>query len=684
MTEEPKRKTSIFEFHTGYRAEQHGEQFIMDCPFCEKENKFYFTDNNLWDCKSGPCTAHKMSGNQYEFIRKLYDKFDNATVTAQDIATIRGLPRDVVAQFGIKYNHINNSYLIPTRKNGKIYNLYKAVEKRVFVESTNTYVDKFTIMASPSIEHMLMDWPETSEDELWVVEGHWDRIAAQAIIGSNKPITITSVPGAGVWKPSWCEVLAEKNVVFIYDNDQKGMAGFERVILKEIAHSKWKPKSIRYMSWPDGTPPGYDLNDLYRDKHRASYGYIQQNLKPYSAPENTVVVKSTIETIAPDKSCNSFNELISRFKENYHVTPDMEMCLACLLASVYSIKIDGEQLWYKVIGPPGSGKTTIAKMMSSSDQVVLKSTFTGLFSGWKDDSGEDASMVPLISNKMLVVKDADALLRQPNVERIFSELRDFYDKDSSTQYKNKVANDYRNIRSTMVLCGTNALRRADSNFLGERFLDFELRLTRDDEDKIKMKMMEKAERYAFSDDTSPADTPLLASAKGFIDFHLLDRKVETKMSDKTRKLIWDVATLVAKLRTKVDRDTMGKGEVTFAPTTEVPSRLMGQLVKQAICLPVVTGDDRFVDASIKKVCTDILDLTSRRHKICQILMEGYFNIQSISENTGYRPETTARELDDLRHLNLLDIEMRRISPVKKQAFMTLREEIKDSMIKLGI
>ena len=50
----------------------------------------------------------------------------------------------------------------------------------------------------------------------------------------------------------------------------------------------------------------------------------------------------------------------------------------------------------------------------------------------------DASLIPLIAGKTLIVKDADALLRQKNVEQIFSELRDFYDKDSSTFYKNMV------------------------------------------------------------------------------------------------------------------------------------------------------------------------------------------------------------------------------------------------------
>ncbi|MFN9914620.1 MAG: hypothetical protein ACK53L_18680, partial [Pirellulaceae bacterium] len=140
--------------------------------------------------------------------------------------------------------------------------------------------------------------------------------------------------------------------------------------------------------------------------------------------------------------------------------------------------VEGEQIWIRLIGAPSSGKTSIAKAMSGSTQVVLKSTFTGLFSGWRDkDASVDSSLVPLIAGKTLIVKDADALLKQKNIEQIFSELRDFYDKDSSTFYRHGVAHDYHNIRSTMILMGTYVIRRSDQSFLGERFLDFELELS---------------------------------------------------------------------------------------------------------------------------------------------------------------------------------------------------------------
>lgn len=680
MSEE-KRDISPFEFHTNLRAEEHNSQFVMDCPFCGGEQKFYFNSEYQWDCKRGSCGK---SGNVYQFIRNIYDMFDNVTKSAEILATVRGLPREYFVKNGIKHNDLNGSFLIPAFKHDKVHNLYKAIQKKEFDKTKGDWVDKWLILATPGIDHMLIHWLETSNDTLWIGEGHWDKVAGDAIIGNTNPITMMNVPGAGVWKPAWCEALADKDIVFMYDNDKKGQAGFERVILQQIAKSPHKPKSISYLAWPEGLPDGYDLNDVYKEHRRQSFKWIQEHIKPYSAPENAVVVKTTIETIKADTSCDSFDKLLDMFKSLYHVTPDMEMALACLLASAYSINIEGEQLWYKIIGPPGCGKTTLAKMMSSSDRVVLRSTFTGLFSGWKDDSDEDASMVPLITNKMLVVKDADALLRQPNVERIFSELRDFYDKDSSTQYKNRVHNDYRNIRCTMVLCGTNVLRRADSSFLGERFLDLELGITRDDEERIKYKMLEKSEMVAFAENQLPPDTPLMAASKGFIDHHLLNRTASIRPSQQVKDSIYILSTLISQMRTKVDRDSMGKGEVTFTPVVEVPSRLIGQLMKLAICLPVVTGNDKLVMPAIRKIAKDIIDPTSSRFKISQILCDGYFNRDTIVENVEMSRTSVTRFLDDLRHLNFLDIEFRSSSVGRRRAFMTMREDIKKSMKTLGL
>lgn len=641
----------LFEFHTGFKPEQHGNQFVTNCPFCEKEKHFFYNqENGLWDCK-----VCMKSGNPITFLRELYGLFDNITRTSHFIANLRDLPISCVQDAGLKYNELNGTYLIPTFKNGKLNNLYKVALVRKQDKKTGEWFDKWIIMASPGIEHTLMNWEETTEDTVWIAEGHWDRLAAKAIIASNG-ISPTAVPGAGVWKGGWCEYLSEKHVVFCYDNDTSGKAGFEQVILKHISASQYKPKSISYIDWPEDKPEGYDLNDTYRDYGRGSFGKIKEWIKPYTSPENVVVVKSTIETVEADRTCTTYDELVKRYENVFHTTEPMKLGLLLVLSSIYSTRVEGEQLWVRFFGAPSSGKTTIAKVVGGSQQVVLKSTFTGLFSGWKDEKGNaDASLIPLIAGKTLIVKDADALLKQPNVEKIFSELRDFYDKDSSTFYKNMISHDYRNIRSTMILCGTHVLRRSDQSFLGERFLDFELDLSDRDRELIEDRMLERSMMVANNPSTLPPEMPVVAAAKGFLDM-LMDKPCNVQLGLREQQNIKTWAKLAATLRTKVDRETFGQREIASEPIIEVPARLIGQLTKLYMCAPVVLGLDRpnaLVDQLVAKVVRDIIDFKSPRMRICKLIMKQPHSRDELVDKLEMSIERVNRELQDLVALRLV-------------------------------
>jgi len=641
MSEPEKR--SAFEVLTKFKAEKHGDQFVMDCPFCEKHNKFHYNEKFLWDCKT--CSK---SGNLITFLREIYDLFDTMTQATAMIADLRGLPTDPVRKAAIKINRFTGEYLIPTFKNDKLNNLYRGC--------TDRETGKLFIMATPDVGHTLMHWNDDSKDTLWICEGHWDYIAALAIIG-NEDITPESVPGCGTWKAGWNETIAGKDIVFCYDNDQAGVVGYENVIMKHIHGSQFQPKSISYIDW-EGKPEGYDLNDCYREHGRGSFLELKKRIKPFIAPEGMVVVKTTIDNIPADMSCDTFDKLLDKFKEVYHVTPDMEIALALVLCSIYSNVIEGEQLWFRLIGPPGSGKTSIVKTVSGSSRVVMQSTFTGLLSGWTDDNPADAGLIPLIAGKTLVVKDADALMSQGNIGEIFSQLRDFYDKDTSITYRNRRAYDYKNVRSTMILCGTNVLRRKDKVFLGERFLDCELRVSQEDRRMMTRKVIARSMMVGASESQIPPEFEVMAAAKGFIE-HLITRKMETTVGIRAQKNIENLGFIASQLRAQVDRTGYGDNDVTFEPTVEVPTRISGQLVKLCQCLPVIYGlnsvDDR-VFKGLYKVINDVIDPTCPRMKICAVLANGWASRKEIMEFTELGEKRCTREMDDLRLLDIVDVE----------------------------
>lgn len=634
---------NLYTFLTGMGVELDGEQFKATCPFPDCPNPdehFMFNEDFLWDCK-----VCGKSGNNYTFIREFYKLLDTEN-NLSELSALKDLPIRSLQNLGVRYNHFDRTYILPSYKSGKIICLYK------YVPSNNT------IYVAPGFDQALFNWPEYIADEVWICEGHWDRIAADCILGANhEGITAIGVPGANIFKPDWAVTLAGKNVLLLYDNDEAGINGRKRLVEKILAESAHKPKSIRTINW-EGKPNKYDLRDLLKEHKAKAWEYIEDNSVDYELPEGVRVTKSAEEDIAPDFSCTSFSNLMEKFQRVYHVTEDMKLAFMLVLSSIYSVRLDTEQLWVRLIGPPSCGKTTIANALYHSPQVVLRSTFTGLFSGWKDDSDEDASMIPLIKDKTLLVKDADALLQQPNVAKIFSELRDFYDKNSSTQFKNRVQHDYRNIKSTMILCGTPVLRKSDYSYLGERFLDFEMRMTAQDEKMINQKMLQRSIDQAMNLGGQAPEIPLWSGTKGFIH-HLMQRTPIRAPSPEEAERIVTYAWIGAKLRSKVSRNR--NQEIDFTPVSEYAPRLIGQLTTLFFSASIVTDDDKgLVTRLTNKIISDILDPSCTRYKICTAMVErgldrGWTRDELV-EDTGIPKTTVTRELDDLKALEFLKIE----------------------------
>jgi len=437
---------SPYQFHTSFELNDATKGNVKgECPFCGKDDHFFYNKDSedfVWDCK-----VCGLSGNAYTFIALYFDRVCTTTEYPD-----KGLPIHVYKENNVRYNPLNNTFVIPTYgPNGSMNNLYK------YVPANNT------LYGTPGLATVLFNYETSPEETIWLCEGHWDKMTAEAIFGSGHTLTAIAVPGAGTFKEGWVTPFRDRNVVICYDNDKAGQAGIEKVI-KAFQSSPQKPRSISVLRWPKNLKEGYDLRDAYLEHKGETFKYLDDLIESIEVQGS---VKVSSENVIEDFSCTSYELALESFRTAFHTTLDMEAALALTMASIWSIKFDDmEQLWLKIIGPPGSGKTRIAKAVSGSDQVEMKSTFTGLFSGWKDQNDDsDAGLIPLISGRTLIVKDADALLRQPNVEQIFSELRDFYDKDSSVAYRNRVSRDYRNVKSTIIICGTQQLRNADHAFL---------------------------------------------------------------------------------------------------------------------------------------------------------------------------------------------------------------------------
>jgi len=457
-------------------------------------------------------------------------------------------------------------------------------------------------------------------------------LATHAVIG---------VPGAGSFNEDWLTYLEDKKVRLIYDNDhpkqtpskkriKPGWDGMKRVI--DLAGDNGRiPRAMYRIRWgKQGYDPkladGYDVRDLLSEQ-----GPIKGIKTALALMERVKVIPSKeseedpIEQIEPLER-TSFKALVKDYESTLHFTQPLKDTLAIMLATVVSTPFPEDQLWFRIIGPPGSGKTTLAEAISAArDQVFPISNITGIHSGFVGGGrsrGKDASLIPKMEGKTTVMKDADMLITAPNMNKILGEMRDIFDEVSRADYRNRVSKSYENVKSTFILCGTDELRKMNNTPAGERFLDCEIF-----GDTDRKPYVQRAIKNAFTnifakmenkdDDNEVQDedkmTFLKRATKGFI-IHLcsnLIRREPPEVAGKVVDQIEALAGFLSLIRARVNRD---KGDLLHRSRVELGTRPSKQLVKLSICLAIVMEKKR-IDRDIIRIVRKVVRDTAESYQL---------------------------------------------------------------------
>jgi hypothetical protein len=181
---------------------------------------------------------------------------------------------------------------------------------------------------------------------------------------------------------------------------------------------------------------------------------------------------STINTLAP-LDCSSYAELLECWKKALvGWTYFLDTTLSSMLAVVTSTKLQGDQLWLRVIGIPGTAKTTFCAAIGSNKEYCKEiSKLTGLHSGYDDGSGRDFSLMDRLNLKTAILNEGDVLLTASGKEAIMAELRDIYSGYTNSDHRNREAQSYEGLRIAFILSGTPKIRALNKSALGDRFLD---------------------------------------------------------------------------------------------------------------------------------------------------------------------------------------------------------------------
>jgi hypothetical protein len=161
----------------------------------------------------------------------------------------------------------------------------------------------------------------------------------------------------------------------------------------------------------------------------------------------------------------------------YQNRVDSEIIDFTLLSAVALRWRGGNPLWTQIIGAPGSGKTAHLELLKGwkDTEFVSRLSSNSLISGYKEpgDDETDYSFLPLLDNKLLIVKDFTTILQGPREERdsVIGQLRDIYDGHASRVMGNVGKREYESkfnmiLATTYLIDGFHSINQQ----LGERFI----------------------------------------------------------------------------------------------------------------------------------------------------------------------------------------------------------------------
>jgi hypothetical protein len=636
-------------FH-GVELGWNSRQAVGDCPWCGREGKFCVDlEKGVWRCYVCGEGSDKGGGNVYTFLHRLWEASYESTKDYKKLASSRGLQPDTLIYWEVVQSALTGDWLVPGHNpEGKLCQLYKYVP----------YKDRMALLASPGLKHQLFGLPlfNRSASTIYLMEGPWDGMAAWEALGQTKitdkgyqatanqtrsllaDASVLAVPGCNTFLEAWLPLFLEKRMVVIYDSDHPkliggrtvppaGWAGMRRVttllagVAKEVLVKHWGPDGYA----PD-KPSGYDARDVLADDSLPVPQRVERLLGDVLGPPTAWTPKRVKKAKATTRKggelectpCSRYEEVTDSWQRALKWTPGLDHALACMLASISSTPMVGDQLWLKVVGPAACGKSTLCEAVSVNRQYVLaKSTIRGFHSGFKTDGEDsDCSLVSLLPGMTLVTKDGDTLLQSPNLGQILSEGRDIYDGVSRTHYRNNRSKAYEGLRITWILCGTSSLRQIDSSELGERFLDCVVMDGIDDEleDEILNRVVHRATRDMSIESSSEAESqyaPELARAMGltggYIDWlreNAAERLALMEYPSWVKRKLTRLGKFTAYMRARPSTKQEEIAEREFA------TRLVSQLTRLAGCLALVLNKDGVDEEVMRRVKQVALD-TSR-------------------------------------------------------------------------
>lgn len=635
-----------YEFH-GLDLVAKGKQATADCPFCGKEGKFSVSvETGQYKCWAGSCGK---TGNAHVFLRELWDLSEKSTGSHDELCEHRGfLDATSPLMWEIVRSATTGDWLVPGYSpDGTLRQLYRYVHGP----------DRWTLYPTPTLGHQVhgVNLYDPARPVVWLCEGPWDAVALWETLGKTKgeadgfsvtanpdasllkECSVLAVPGCNVFHESWLPLFAGKVVNLMFDSDHPkknpktgeslppaGYAGMLRVA-EMMASAREAPSEINLLKWgPEGYDPllksGHDVRDHLQGtvQERAErFADLLDRLEPYEVLDDQVDggVREENGSLATQR-CTEYRVLVGAWRKALKWRQGMDDALSVMLAVAASTEQTGDQLFLRVIGDAGSGKTRFCDGMLVSKSCYPLEHLSGFHSGWKGDDAQEYSLLSRINRKCLITPEGDVLISSPKFGEIMSQQRRIFDGTSGASYKNmKKDQRFTGLRTPWIIAGTPALLDSDQSRLGDRFL--QVCFDHPDEDEkaaivrhVGYNALRAVAQRSDGSAESHLDSTMAEAYRltgGYVDY------LRANVTELVSQLVIDEDALVefcgtlgeftAFLRARPSKIKDSEADAT----KEMPTRLTSQFVRLACCLAVVLnrkGVDDEVLRRTKKVALD--------------------------------------------------------------------------------
>lgn len=636
--------------HHGFLVEDAvGEDNLVgDCHFCGKENHLRVNkQTGQWRC-----LVCESAGNLYTFIRKWHEHClaETSKEKLKELSKDRGISLALLEARKLAFDSLNECWLLPINKRndaGKVVMVNLKTWKRIDAKTTEFQGTPTCAQHIYNIDALL----DFEGEQVYIAEGEWDTLALiDSESFSEEEACIVGLPGAQTFKDEWADLFGKKNVVLLHDNDEPGRSGV-RTVTKRLSMANNAPSSIKVLTWPEGTPSGFDIRDLYKK--------VQKEQK--KNPEMTVgtfIQEHLCDSYIDDLEIkrNTWQSVIEDFKSLYRVDQSFTDAATCVAAACVAARVPGEPLWLFLVGPPSTSKSVIIDAFAYDKEhceILTKFTATQMVSGWKQPgTDEDVSIFPTLKNRTLLVSDWTAVLSMSGAaqEELYGLLREAYRGEVRIKYGNGKVIDVKDVYYSTVAGVTDAIRSVNNSDLGERFLKVEV--IGEEYDTIANSLA--AMDGIVKDATQIRKLKTLgASIQGYLDS--LDYRIHMlPMLDEPMKLrIAHLSNIIGHLRAVVAKEG---DDLEYRPRAEGGTRVSKQLAKLGQSLAVLlkrnTIDDecfrlvvRTAIDTIRGIPLDIVSLIAKfPDGVTTDVLAGKLNL----------PKTTVvRRTHDLQSLNVI-------------------------------